>query len=175
MQENWQKRRSVFNHDWLKNQFMPALAKLINIIDHRVRDDNFVESFLTLTLPVWEPHLSELMSILRDFENEMSPRRLFDRLPLSGCSPQTREWLASVTHSLWLRRKPVDQWIAEAIRQAEMTNSAYIRIRQKLQNGVTARTVGSLQPIRSQFAEFRDCCEALASAISQFPREVDVA
>ena len=44
---NWQERRNEFNHDWLKNVYMQALGNLIRVLDGRVIDHPFLETFLT--------------------------------------------------------------------------------------------------------------------------------
>ena len=72
----WQKRRSEFNHDWLKNRFIPALAKWLNLLDDRIEDLSFEHTFVETVLPQWEDHREEALALPRDFEQEMSPRTL---------------------------------------------------------------------------------------------------
>src|ERR1051326_4473635 len=89
---SWQKRRSSFNHDWLKNQFMPALAKWLNLLDNKIEDPDFERAFIASVLPKWEQHREEALRLPRDFEQEMSPRRLFECHPLAHHNVHTKQW-----------------------------------------------------------------------------------
>src|ERR687885_736280 len=66
---SWQKRRTSFNHDWLKNQYMPALAKCINIVDGKIEDRAFELNFYNLVLRQWKRHEVELSTLLDDFKS----------------------------------------------------------------------------------------------------------
>ena len=104
MTSSWQKRRSAFNHDWLKNQYLPALAKLINIIDSEVEDPEFPRFFVHLTFPQWEQRREEVLSIIRDSEHSISPQILFHSSQLSNCDAYTKSW-ASELRSLALAQE----------------------------------------------------------------------
>jgi hypothetical protein len=96
---SWQRRRSELNHDWLKNRYLPALAKWINILDDYVEDYGFEKDFLELTLPQWEEHRLLVIALIESFEIEMSPGIQLSHPPLSHLPESTKMWL----HSLILR------------------------------------------------------------------------
>lgn len=172
MTPTWQKRRSAFNHDWLKNQFMPALAKFQNLLDDRIEDVAFERSFVSSVLSQWESHREEAFALPRDFEREMSPRRLFDHPPLSRCDEQTKQWLRSLVHHLWLTRYPARQWVADATACAEEADAAYNRLQEAVGGCADIQSASALRPFREQFAEFRKRCLNLGVAIGNFLSEV---
>lgn len=170
----WQKRRSKFSHDWLKNQFTPALAKFLNLLDDKIEDAKFERSFVALVLPEWESYREEASALALDFHEEMSPKRLFHQLPLSRCDEHTREWLGDLAHNLWLVRYSVDQWGSDASAQAANTDLSYVRLREAMQNCTDVKSAPALRQFRHYFVEFRKCCLDLAVAMEKLPGEMRV-
>jgi len=170
----WQKRRSTFNHDWLKNQYMPALAKYLNLLDDLIEDGEFAQTFVSHVLPEWERQREEAMQIIKTFEREMSPQRLLDSAPLCRCKDYTKRWLGNLMHLLWLERYPVRSWIAEASESLENTDAAYERLQEALRNCDEVCYNAPPKSLRTWFADFRDKCQLMANAISKFPSEVNV-
>lgn len=170
----WQKRRNAFNHDWLKNRFMPALSKWLNLLDDKIEDEEFENKFISSVFCQWQPQREEILTLAQDFELEMSPRRLFVDGPLSGCDKYTRQWLEFLTHNLWLDRYPVRRWITDATECTRKIDALYDQLREELRVCHDIRAAGNLRSLRKQFAEFRDRCQDLARAIEQFPSEVKV-
>jgi hypothetical protein len=170
----WQTRRSTFNHDWLKNRFIPALARFMNLLDDLVEDSEFERSFTTRILLEWEEHRSEALSLCLDFEREMSPRVLLDSPPLSYCDDETRQWLGNVIHALWLARYPVRDWIAEASASVSEADAAYDLLHSELIKFMYTQSVCTLYPLRQLFADFLRKCRKLANSIERFPSEVMV-
>src|ERR1044072_7135922 len=127
MRNRWQKRRNTFNHDWLKNQYMPALARYLNLLDGLIEDDEFAQSFVSQILPEWESHREEAANLIKSFECEMSPQRLLECSPLSRCDEHTKRWLGNLMHALWLKRYPVAQWVTDAMHAVENADAAYAR------------------------------------------------
>jgi hypothetical protein len=172
MRSSWQRRRTEFNHDWLKNQFIPALAKCLNLLDNRIEDRAFEQSFVLLALPEWDLHRGEAPTLAQDFEREMSPRRLFDQLPLSRCDEDTRQWLGNLVHALWITRYPVRQWVSEAFEAAKRADASYDALQAALAGCADIRSVEALRSFRKHFSDFRERCQELGHAISKFPNEV---
>ena len=171
---SWQKRRSELNHDWLKNRYLLALGAWMNLLNGNLEDYELEISFVDSVLPEWETHCEQAIQLARDFEEEMSPRRLFDGPLLVGCSPGTKEWLGPLVHALWLQRCPVDRWVTEAIVCAKDCDMAYHRLEKKLRECSDAKSVRALRGLQDLFGEFRRCCQGLTVAISQFPSQVSV-
>jgi hypothetical protein len=174
MTQPWQKRRSQFNHDWLKNQYMPALAKNLNLLDDLIEDDEFAQSFVSHVLPAWEKHRGEAIDLAGTFESEMSPRALFASSPLCNCTEETKGWLGSLVHMLWLKRYPISEWVAEAAQAVEQTDAAYQRLREAFQDNHSFAGGEPSPKSKEQFVEFRRNCQLMANAISKFPGDVNV-
>lgn len=173
MLAQWQTRRSRFNHDWLKNQFLPALDKFLNILDDQIEDDETEANFVSDVLPEWERKSAEARSLAEDFEQEMSPRTLFRQPPLANCDEESKKWLSELTHELWLIRHPVrEKIIAEALSRAEDADTAYLRLSKALSGCADTKHAVALRPLCSEFLRFRQSCYQLALAIEKFPSEV---
>jgi hypothetical protein len=167
----WQKRRSAFSHDWLKNRYLQALGRWMNLLDDQIEDPSFEASFPDLILPEWEQEGRKAIELARAFESEMSPRRLLEISPLSNCAPFTRHWLGDMAHALWMNRYPVREWIDDAVCCADSADAGYLELRECLKFTVSIEDMRSFRPL---FAEFRSHCHALAKAIEKFPSRIKV-
>ncbi len=167
----WQRQRNAFNHDQLKNRYLPALAKCLNLLDDKIEDEAFEKSFLTTVLLDWERLQSEAGTLAGDFEGNMSPRGLLEESPLRRLDDPTREWMGELIHGLWLVRCKVKDLVAHALECIEATHKAYIRLQRRLSQdgGLSFR---KLRESRSEFAAFHDCCRKLSQAFEAFPSEV---
>lgn len=170
---DWQRRRASFNHDWLKNQYMPALAKCLNLLDDRIEDPQFEQVFVTVVLPQWESHYTEVLHLLQSFQQEMSPRALVSQMGFCG-NGQGEHWLAEVMHHIWLARYPVRQWVEQALARAHAADAAYKELQESLSGCSDVQSAEALRPLRDTLAAFRDRCQDLAKAVEQFPSEIKV-
>ena len=109
----WQKRRSEFNHDWLKNRYIPALAKWLNLLDDLIEDAPAEAGFVASVLPQWEGRSQEGLALAHDFVTAMSPAGLLDCIECLRRRTD-KEWLRQLIHQLWLARYPIHEWIADA-------------------------------------------------------------
>ncbi len=168
-QRDWQRRRSDFNHQWLKNRFLSALDAAAQVISGRIRAAACLQELVDVDLTEWQERLEDLNSLLADFEHEMSPQRLFDIPPLSECKSPGREVLADLMHDLWLSRYPIAEWIESAKRAASEVNTHYERLRKiaPLDAGGGAR-----QEFSAEFEQFRSACRALSKAVEKFPDRI---
>jgi len=171
MISTWQKRRSEFNHDWLKNRYLPALAKWINILDDRVEDQEFQREFPRTILNQWLEYGPQGHLLAERFESEMSPRVLLERYPLSRLPGPTRDWLGPLVHELWLSRYPVRQWVADTVAASDAVNTAYGLLRDSIASKANS-TVEELRPLRSTFTRFQRLCQGLARTIEEFPSKL---
>ena len=170
----WQQRRSSFNHDWLKNQYIPALEKFLNLLDDLLVDAEFEKTFVTAILPIWEANRTEALQLPRDFEQHMSPQILLSHPPLSSLDDETRQWLGNALHNLWLARYPIQYWITNVIKCAEAAANSYEQICRALQDCPNPQSAASLVAFRALFHQFCHNCRVLARAIEMFPSEVRV-
>ena len=72
-QSDWQRRRSDFNHQWLKNRLLSALDAADHVIRGRIRGAAYLQELLDVDLPEWQERRGDLDALLEDFESEMSP------------------------------------------------------------------------------------------------------
>jgi len=170
----WSRRRGAFNHDWLKNQYLTALQKWMNLLDDKVEDPEFESRFVDSVLSAWEDRLLEAKSLIADFEAEMSPKSLFRHPPLSGCDDETKGWLPDITHTLWLARYPVAEWVASADAALCAAEASYRRLLDAINAREGPRSAENLRSCRADFADFLDKCRCLGQSISTFPNDVKV-
>jgi hypothetical protein len=171
---SWQKRRSDFNHDWLKNRYLPALAKWNNVLDERVEDPAFEAKFLTELLPQWEQHRVSSIDLIETFEREMSPSVLFNQSPLQECSTTPQGWLSNLVHVLWLRRYPIQIWTSTAGKCVSEIDETYRILEETIAAVDSEFTASRMRPHQPLFKEFRQRCQSLARAIEQFPSRISV-
>lgn len=172
LNSSWQERRDKFNHDWLKNKYMPALGTFLNLLDDEIKDVEFERSFISEILPQWELHRDEAFALPKDFEEKMSPKALFDYIPLSRLENETKEWLSKLVHALWLTRHPIKQWMFDATASAYEVDAEYILLKKKLREFEDLQSTQALKTMRGEFVTFRKQCQNLARAIEKFPSEV---
>lgn len=170
---SWQEKRSRFNHDWLKNQFLPAIGKWLQIVRKEVADAEFQSRFSAEILPAWEIREVLVIELLDTFEEEMSPRVWLGKPPLSRLGPATRDWLAQLVHSLWLARMPVHAWLREARKSVAEVSNTY-RVLQRVMKAGDAR--GAIDPPQcyEESESFRLACVQLSKALEQFPNKIEV-
>lgn len=173
----WQARRSQFNHDWLKNQYLTALDKFLNILDDRIEDDEAEANFIARILPLWRCKSGEVKSLIEDFEREMSPATLFAHPPLANLDAETREWLSDLTHELWLVRYAVRQkLVVEAfltVKDADIAYESLCCALSEYTDSITpSHTAAAMRSFRPLFGQFRQGCFQVAQAIERFPSEV---
>ncbi len=171
---DWQRRRSGFNHDWLKNRFLTGVSSFMNMLDDQFEDAEAEERFLSETLPQWPGRAREVGGLVRDFESEMTPKTLFRRPPLSRCSPETMAWLPELVHVLWRQRVEVDQLRAVADEALVGANEAFAEVVRAMESCSQQPSVASLRPHREYFVRFRTACENLSRSFSRFPSRIEI-
>jgi len=175
MNSAFQKRCGEFNHDWLKNQYLTALGSWLNLLDGRISDSALERSFVSEILPQWEGARVQAESLACDFEINMSPRTLLNTPPLSRLDDPTKEWLGETIHQLWMRRVRVSEIVSAVLREIDGADQAYGRLRQALCTCSNTESGEAMRSLRSEFSEFRSCCQRVARAFELFPGEVRAA
>jgi hypothetical protein len=173
MRPDWQKSRSEFNHDWLKNKFLRHLSACIRRLESPNPDEARLAEFFNEDLLEWESRRADAERLLKAFEHEMSPRKLLTVPPLSRFDDNTKRWLGDLVHGLWLARYSVRSWLQNANRALAGADGSYKRVRQSLRKPETAKNrIGEL--VREDMACFRDRCVELTEALSEFPSEIQI-
>ena len=176
----WQKRRSAFNHDWLKNQYMNRLDGFIERLKTEGADVSRIRRFITQDFPEWEVKRGIVCELIASFEREMSPRALFEQEPLNRCDAETKRWLGALVHALWRARYPVKGWVCEAEKALKSLDCQYAALKAALnslnptdsEQPRSSRDSEQLAPLLPNFVAFKGACEKLSQAMSQFPHEV---
>ena len=174
--DNWARRRSALNHDWLKNQYLIKINAGLNLLEDRIEDPVLERDLVADLTSQWEIHHQQLLELVNDFESDMSPANLFDSLPLADCSEDSKQWLRALAHLLWTAREPVNEWLEQAREAVDAASKAFENLESALRahclDTKSARALGAFQ---LQFKTFRDRCQVLADALSKLPNSVRVA
>ena len=166
---SWETRRSEFRHDWLKNTYLNRLNGFLSGLDAANPDLEWLREFVEEDLPKWEEKKGEARWVIDAYENQMSPRTLFGRPPLSHCAPETKRWLGDLVHDLWRHRYDTAEATKDAHQKLNDADSKYEQLLNQIE-GVP--DVNQLKALRPQFKAFKEACVALNEAISNFTREV---
>ena len=168
---DWQSRRNRFNHDWLKNQYLLALAKFRNILDDRIDDDEFVKDFLDTGIQAWERELPEALELIEQFATSMSPRVLFTRTPFSKL-PNRSSWLPNLTEALWQNNHQIDAQVTRAHDAATAANRDFAELMAQLEQAATIDELLQDNIFSELFSSFRVNCTGLAEALASFPNRI---
>lgn len=173
MQEAWQQQRARLNHDWLKNQWIPALSKFVRLIQGEVIDDSGFDSFYKCLQEEFPIKIQRIDLLVQQFTIDMSPRRLFERLPLLICDDETRSVVGDLVHELWMVRMNVAENIDSAASAVKRAQCAGRRLFKQLSN---EKATGPLynDEIIGLTKSLQECCADLSAKISLFPAKIVV-
>lgn len=171
-ESSWQQQRSRLNHDWLKNQVLPALTALIRVVDGEVETGDPEGEIEELELGDWTKQRAEIQALLDTFEARMSPRSLFELPPLSRCDEETKTWLPDLVHELWRARYPVQEWVEAAVNGLEDAEAAQQVLVAALATFERPLGMEELRQLGPHIRRFRSACQRLAACIEQFPSRV---
>ena len=154
----WEHRRATLSHDAVKNELIPAVFKLCNVVGGKVEDDEFLAAFSRAFPRRIETVLSEVEHLCATAEESLSPRQYFDVVPLSRCDAQTKSWLPASVHHLWLARSGLHARLSRVKRTLELVKAA-------TRNACQPSTAGSLGALDATKA-LRASVSALADDLS---------
>lgn len=169
---DWQRRRSEFNHDWLKNRYLNNLDGFIANLEMKKPDESRLMIFLQEYWNQWKTHREEAGQLIDSVETEMSPTVLFETGILKGMNPEACEWLKSLTHYLWLNRHDIKNKISNCQEWLLKVDAQYDKINSMLNE--IGRNMEQLKNLLPGFKAFRDICQAFSESISKLPSEVTV-
>ena len=135
MLNEWQKRRSEFNHDWLNNRFLNRLNGFLVRLQEAKPDAERLARFLSEDLPEWKQHEPEARWLVESVEQEMSPRRFFDGPLLNRCDEDTKRWLPNAVHEIWLARYTVRRLQNQTRALISQADERYQRLQKALRYG----------------------------------------
>lgn len=164
--DDWETLRGRINHGWLKNQICPAIARMRSIVQGKVVDDNYSETFGAAVLSEFGEMTDEFAMLIASFEKAMSPLSLFSQEPLCNMTAAERKRLGDVLHRLWLSRYPVRQWVSDAVAALRSVKQAHIAITvHAAGDGWDAITGDEIDGLHL-------ACVALGRAVEGFPHRV---
>jgi chromosome segregation ATPase len=169
---DWQRRRSEFNHDWLKNRYLNNLDGFIANLEMKRQEEQRLMIFLQEYWVQWETHQEEARQLIASVETEMSPVVLFESELLKDMNPEISEWLKPSTHLLWLNRHDIKNKISNCEEGLLKVNAQYDKINRLLDE--KGRSLEQLKNLLPEFKLFRDICQAFSESISKLPSEVTV-
>lgn len=171
MLNEWQERRSEFNHDWLKNQFLNRLNAFLERLRSGNSDSEKLSRFVREHLPEWNAHEPEARWLIDSLESELSPKRFFDQPPLNRCDAEAKDWLPTVVHELWLSRYPVHELREKAAGNLAQVNRQYAKLSSALKKSASA-SVGSLVALEHEFSKLSRLCVELHDTFSAFDLKI---
>lgn len=165
----WQHRRSKFNHDWLKNVYLNNLDGFLAIFRSSKPDKTLVKEFLEEDFPQWKEKMKEGEWLLDSFEETMSPKTFFEKLPLSRMKNNDKKWATELIHANWMARHSIEEKIAQSKKCLKKANEDYTALDGKLKQ--IERNPSELKNILPEFKNFRASCLAFSRSLSKFPRK----
>ena len=166
----WQKRRSEFNHDWLKNRYLNNLDGFIANLEMKKPDETRLMIFLDEDLDQWKAKDEEARRLMDSFEKEMSPVVLFESDILKRMDPGSQEWLKPLLHHLWLNNHDIKNKISNCEQWYLKVAAQYDKIKSMLEE--KSRDIEQLKSLLPEFKIFRDTCRAFSQSISNLPSKV---
>lgn len=167
----WQIDRGQLNHNWLQNGVLVGLNHALSIVNGSVRTSK-VRKSLTNNVLRWQERKMELRELLVRFENEMSPRVLFETLPLCRCSEETKKWLVPIIHELWLKRENIMTKISVARESYQKVEVAFAQVSQSLNKLPETPAGEDYVSFVITLRLFTAACETLSQSISALPQEI---
>ena len=171
MLNDWQQRRSEFNHDWLKNQFLNRLNAFLERLQDAKPDADRLARFINEDLPLWEQHEPEAKWLVESVEQEMSPKQFFEHAPLNRCGEETKRWLPEVIHGMWLARYPVCKLQNQARALLAQSHDRYMKLQKVPRDRPTAE-LSNVSSVREHVVELSRACAELHDGFSALDREV---
>jgi hypothetical protein len=168
---SWQIQRSQLNHNWLQNGVLVGLNHALGVTSGRLKPKK-VHQVLSRDIQIWKERRREVPTLLDKLESEMSPRVLFNRIPLRLCKDETKQWLIPLIHGYWLRREKIREKIRTAKKTYHDAERNYLLVKAGLDGMPESAEVREMKACERRLREFKDSCEALSLAISALPREI---
>lgn len=105
--DEWNKLRGKLNHDWLQNRYLTFLkAWILSCSDTaRCSSENMEE--ISDQLGQWLQKRDLFVALIRNTENALSPRQLFESRPLCDMADDKKEWLGNLVHNLFISRTSI--------------------------------------------------------------------
>lgn len=171
MSLRWQADRSHINHGWLQNGVLVGLRHAQSISRGTVRS-RAPRGVISENVWRWMEGRGEVLRLLNRFEDEMSPRVLFQIAPLCRCSDATKRWLVPVIHELWMDRGRIREKIKEVQTAYEAVERTYEDALAVIERLPVSPSSTELHPVDEALGSLATSCEQLSQFISALPRDI---
>jgi hypothetical protein len=170
MVPEWQTRRSKFNHDWLKIEYINRLDACIQRLC--ISDDSTrVQRFLDNDFSVWEAKRVDVQYLINNFEAEMSPKVLIEQLPLRKLGPKQCHYIKMIVHEMWLCRFKVKEQV-ELLRKAFFDADDRYKQLADVISKCDAPKNSFYKKHLPYFQSFLVACRKLGNVIHTFPHKI---
>ena len=171
----WQKRRSNYNHNWLKNSYTTGeIRRWVAFLSGNAEGGDFTKSRFTSYIEAeWVQNGSEILGLLEEYQDAMSPSSLFDEGALSHVDDTTEKWLRPMCVAIWKAKHGADDAV-------ENVHTAYHSANTTLQELSTLVSVHESAALTSgsvflvKLNTFLRQCQELAEAVHRLESSVKV-
>ena len=174
MNRSWQKRRSEFNHDWLKNNYIISLSTVVNILDDKYEDYDYLHMFINNIFQQFEYYKQEAFILPIDFVIEMSPKRYLSAIPFTRLDNDTKRCLGDLIHYLWIERYNITCLVETALYDTKKTYSVYENLLNAIIKEDDNRSIVTLKKYKDMFCDLLSSCRSLSRTIEKFPSNISV-
>lgn len=108
----WRQRRAAFTHDWLRNRLLPCLGACVAIARGDAAASGDIVAALLSTVREWSARRDEVLSLVEEFCDVMSPLHAADGVALSS-SADVASYLRRTTVEAWKVRHHVVELLAD--------------------------------------------------------------
>ena len=164
----WERRRSEFNHDWLKNTYLRRLRAFLDRLA-LAPDSPVIVEFLANDFPLWRGKTAEVQWLAAHLAECLSPRRYFDVKPLALASAETKAWLPDAIHQVWFGKFHVSDAIANLEARISAVETTYQELSRELQPGTKGAALAGLRP---RFEAYEVLCRELSSELSEIRKTI---
>ncbi|MBK6744446.1 MAG: hypothetical protein IPG66_16380 [Hydrogenophilales bacterium] len=112
--ENWNRARSNFNHNWLKNRLIVTLSRTRNVLNGKVHDEA-IWADLTALLSEWPERMAEAKDIMMSYPDAASPRQSVETSLAANVPKDVAGWLADVAVQRWKEQESPNEKYADAV------------------------------------------------------------
>lgn len=171
----WQKRRSDYNHGWLKNSFCTGeLERWSGFVHDRVEGGSFsLRDFNSNISDEWTARGPEALDLAKEYRESMSPGTLLDYEPLIKMDAETKSWLRPLCAAIWEQKYTFRKKVAHVTTAYKNADTAFQNLKMvagQLDDG----TVIKDSAFAEQFTMFQKNCRQLGEAIHNLETSVKV-
>lgn len=162
--QEWQRKRSDFNHGWLKNRLIVGLIKCLRVVEGRVGDQNMLQAMSDL-LDEWPRMRSRIEEVLAFAESFLSAPIPTDASDVAWLGEENCAFLLEVERQIWLGRDHVDRQLLASRMAVVELNDALCELHQPISVGIA--------PTKAQVEGCLTAARELATHISRLsvPRD----